>query len=180
MRVAVERRDKLVELLRELLDLYHAAQTAAVDDNPLGTDLCRRVSDGNIDLPVHYLRRGVSDFEVDFIDFLRKDDHRHRCPEKRHDDVAADRRKQHDALPALLVGLQVHAHERRTLVERGAVHRAGVLVHRIDRADLAVRFCACRRHFPDCFLYRHSATLAPRVISCRKPLGEYFITFFCT
>lgn len=49
---------------------------------------------------------------------------RHGRGDERHDDVAPDGRETDDAGVPLLVGLEVHAHERSALVERRAVHRA--------------------------------------------------------
>ena len=100
--------------------------------------------------------------------------------DERHDDVTAHGRETDDAGVPLLIGLEVHAHERSALVERRAVHRAGLLVHAIHGANLTIDFGAHHGEPPYGFCECHSATFCPMVISCRNPPVPYLITFFCT
>ena len=80
--------------------------------------------------------------------------------------VTAHARKSHDAEPAPLIGLQIHAQQRCTLIEGRAVHRARFLIHRVHRANKAHRLTPALCQLSDCILYiAHSATLWPSVIS---------------
>ena len=95
--------------------------------------------------------------------------------------ITAHARESHDSELAPLICLQIHAQKRRPLIEGRAIYRARILIHRVHRTHKAHRLTSALRQLSDCILYiAHSATLAPSVISCRKPPVPYLMTFFLT